>query len=140
MKKLALTITFLLGMTLGAFADWNSYEQGWFLFNLFNSNPDEQDETNAGLFEDNEVNAMMWNNVIEAPTSVINYEGGGLFGRGKSMYTGVGNGFRDGQGIGLFLPGGHGTSNDESAPLGSGVVVLLGMGAAYLVSKRHKEN
>ena len=137
MKKLALTITFLLGMTLGAFADWNSYEQGWFLFNLFNSNPDEQEETNAGLFEDNEVNAMMWNNVIEAPTTVINYEGGGLFGRGKSMYTGVGSTYRD---FGLFLPTNHGGDGDVEAPLGSGVVVLLGMGAAYLVSKRRKEN
>lgn len=138
MKKLALTITFLLGMTIGAFAEWNSYEQGWMLFNLFNSNPDEQENANVGLFEDNEVNAMMWNNVIEAPTNIINYEGGGLFGRGKSMYTGVGNGFRNG--IGLFLPGGHGGDGDVEAPLGSGVVVLLGMGAAYLVAKKRKEN
>jgi len=137
MKKLALTITFLLGMTLGAFADWNSYEQGWFLFNLFNSNPDEQEETNAGLFEDNEVNAMMWNNVIEAPTTMINYEGGGLFGRGKSMYTGVGSTYREN--FGLFLPNAHGNQGDSEAPLGSGVVVLLGMGAAYLVSKKRKE-
>ena len=140
MKKLALTITFLLGMTFGAFADWNSYESGWKLFNLFNSNPDEQENANVGLFEDTEINEMMWNNVIEAPTSMINYEGGGLFGRGKSMYTGVGNGYRDGTGIGLFLPGSHGAQGDSEAPLGSGVVVLLGMGAAYLVSKKRKDD
>ena len=136
MKKLALTITFLLGMTFGAFADWNSYESGWMLFNLFNSNPDEQEETNAGLFEDNEVNAMMWNNVIEAPTSVINYEGGGLFGRGKSLSTSVGSNFRNG---GLLLPNTHGQETDSGAPLGSGVVVLIGLGTAYLACKRRKE-
>ena len=140
MKKLALTITFLLGMTFGAFADWNSYESGWMLFNLFNSNPDEQENANVGLFEDTEINEMMWNNVIEAPTSMINYEGGGLFGRGKSMYTGVGNGYRESNGFGLLLPGGHGDDGDAGAPLGSGVVVLLGMGAAYLVSKKRKDD
>ena len=133
MKKLALTITFLLGMTLGAFADRNSYESGWMLFNLFNSNPDEQENANAGLFEDTEVNEMMWNNVIEAPTNMINYEGGGLFGRGKSMSTSVGSNFRNGS---LFLPTSHGDDGDASAPLGSGVVVLLGMGGVYLAAKK----
>ena len=136
MKTLFLTVTFLLGMTFGAFADWNSYEQGWFLFNLFNSNPDEQDETNVGLFEDNEVNAMMWNNVVEAPTNMINYEGGGLFGRGKSLSTSVGSNFRNG---GLLLPNSHGQETDSGAPLGSGVVVLVGLGAAYLACTRRKE-
>ena len=137
MKKLALTITFLLGMMLGAFAEWNSYESGWFLFNLFNSNPDEQENANVGLFEDNEVNAMMWNNVIEAPTNMINYEGGGLFGRGKSLSTSVGSNFRNG---GLLLPNSHGQETDSGAPLGSGVVVLLGLGGAYLVAKKRKDN
>jgi len=139
MKKLFLTVAFLLGMTLGAFADWNSQESGWMLFNLFNSNENEQENANVGLFENTEINEMMWNNVIEAPTSMINYDGGGLFGRGKSMSTSVGSGFR-GDNFSLLLPNSHGAQGDsEGAPLGSGVVVLLGMGAAYLVGKRKKE-
>ena len=103
------------------------------LFNLFNSNPDEQENANVGLFEDTEINEMMWNNVIEAPTNMINYEGGGLFGRGKSMSTSVGSNFRNGS---LFLPTSHGNDGDASAPLGSGVVVLLGMGGVYLAAKK----
>ena len=39
----------------------------------------------------------------------------------------------------LMLPGSHGQDNDQSSPLGSGVAVLLGLGAAYLVAKRSKE-
>ena len=136
MKKLALTITLLLGMTLGAFAEWNSYQSNWFFFNWFN--PDEDEEEATGLFENDEVNAFMWNNVIETPTFSSNNGGGGLFGRGRSMNTGLGYGFRTGTGTGLFLPNVHG-SNEDQAPLGSGVVVLLGMGAAYLVAKKRKE-
>lgn len=37
-------------------------------------------------------------------------------------------------------PGGHGlTGNQPGAPLGSGVAVLLGLGAAYLVGKKRNE-
>ena len=135
MKKLFLTVTLLLGMTLGAFADGTPYESTFFLFNLFN--PEDEEEESTGLFENDEINELMWDNVVSAPSGNVNYEGGGLFGRGKSMYTGVGGGFKTG-GAGLLLPPQHGSANDET-PLGSGVVVLLGMGAAYLVAKRRKE-
>lgn len=38
------------------------------------------------------------------------------------------------------LPG-HGATGDQDAtPLGSGVAVLLGLGAAYLVGKKHNED
>jgi hypothetical protein len=37
-------------------------------------------------------------------------------------------------------PGGHGlTGNQPGAPLGSGVAVLLGLGAAYLIGKKRNE-
>ena len=137
MKKLFLTVTFLLGMTFGAFAEWNSYEQGWFLFNLFNSNEEGPEAANDGLFENDEINQILWENVVETPSFGVNYEGGGMFGRGKTFSTGMGDGFRN---IGMFsLPTSHGDTGDATAPLGTGVVVLLGMGAAYLVAKRRKE-
>ena len=132
MKKLALTITLLLGMTLGAFAEWNSYPSNWF-FNLFN--PDEEGQA-PGLFENNEVNELMWDNAIETPSFDINY-GGGLLGRGKNLYQGVGSGFK---GTSLFLPTVHGDTGDATTPLGSGIAVLLGLGGAYLVAKRRKED
>lgn len=39
------------------------------------------------------------------------------------------------------LPGlpGHGSSDNQDAPLGSGLVVLVGLGAAYAFAKRRKE-
>ena len=39
----------------------------------------------------------------------------------------------------LGLPGEHGSTNDTPAPLGSGIAVLIGFGAAYAMSKRRKE-
>ena len=62
---------------------------------------------------------------------------GGLFQRGaseksESMYN------RDGNPL---LPD-HGlaTNQDANAPLGTGVAIMLGLGAAYLVGKRRKED
>lgn len=39
----------------------------------------------------------------------------------------------------LSLPTNHGDPNDSPAPLGSGVAVLIGFGAAYAMSKRRKK-
>ena len=42
----------------------------------------------------------------------------------------------------LLLPSQHGTNTDtegNGGPLGSGVAVLLGLGAAYLVGKKRRE-
>lgn len=136
MKKFFLTTAILLGMTLGAFAEWNSNESGWILFNLFNSNEDEQEEANVGLFENDEINQILWENVVETPSFKINFEEGGMFGRGKSMYMGVGSGFRNNS---LFLPDVHGNPDDASAPLGSGMVVLMSLGAAYAIAKKRRE-
>jgi len=33
----------------------------------------------------------------------------------------------------------HGIDDDQNAPLGSGIALLLGMGGAYLVAKRRKD-
>ena len=59
-----------------------------------------------------------------------------MFGRGRSLSNGVGLGFRNS----LFsLPGSHGDTTDSSiVPLGSGIVMLLGMGGAYLVAKKRR--
>lgn len=88
MKKLALTIVIVLGLSMTTFA-----------------NPDE----------------------------------GGLFQRGttpanESLY---GTPEREG----LMTPGlpGHGSHHNEPAPLGSGIAVLLGLGAAYMVGKKRRE-
>ena len=61
---------------------------------------------------------------------------GGLFGMGptKSEETGLmnrGGGFPN-------LPG-HGGNGDVDAPLGTGTMLMLGLGAAYLVSKKRRE-
>lgn len=60
---------------------------------------------------------------------------GGLFGMGptKSEESGLMNrgGFPN-------LPG-HGETTDQPAPLGTGTMLMLGLGAAYLVSKKRRE-
>ena len=35
---------------------------------------------------------------------------------------------------------GHGETGDVDAPLGSGIVLLAGLGAAYMVAKKRKED
>ena len=93
MKKLALTIAIILGLSLSTFANPN---------------------------------------------------GGGLFQRGMvdEEYYGMGyynNGMRT---TGAPMLPNHGLSDNQNAdgPLGSGIAVLLGLGAAYLVGKRRKED
>ena len=91
MKKLALTIAIVLGLSMTTFADPN---------------------------------------------------GGGLFQRGGN--EGIAFNIREGEGGegDINMPGlpGHGSeTNEDATPLGSGVVVLLGLGAAYLVGKKRNE-
>ena len=65
-------------------------------------------------------------------TSFADPNGGGVFQRGNEA-----GGTRDG----LFpeLPA-HGQTGNQAAPLGTGVMVLTALGAAYLVGKRRKED
>ena len=65
--------------------------------------------------------------------------GGGLFQHGPvsdEEYYGSGNN-RNGF---LELPGSHGGTQDvDGAPLGSGALLLIGFGGAYMAAKRKKE-
>ena len=65
-------------------------------------------------------------------------DNGGLFQRGEAVESnGIYQGNRDPF---LFpeLPG-HGETGNQPAPLGSGIVMLSALGAAYLVGKRKKD-
>lgn len=63
-------------------------------------------------------------------------EGGGLFGLGATPEETRGNhGLRENDELSLGLPG-HGKPTDQDAPLGSGVCLLLGLGAAYAFTKK----
>ena len=62
---------------------------------------------------------------------------GGLFGKGpEPNYDSYS--YRDGgdQGGLINLPNSHGTGNDQTAPLGSGALLLIGFGAAYALKKK----
>ena len=72
-------------------------------------------------------------------TTFANTNDGGLFQRGASESTYGVYGDRDG---GVFTPGlptDHNMNGDQEAPLGSGIAVLLGLGAAYMVGKKRRE-
>ena len=62
---------------------------------------------------------------------------GGLFKRGATAEKADNR-----VGSGVFAPGlpNHGEDTNQSAPLGTGIAVLAGLGAAYLIGKRRKED
>ena len=136
MKRLFFTVTFVFGIILGSFADSKPYNNDWFIFNLFHSNEIEEEESNNGLFENIEINEMFWGYTPDDSPSIVKFNEGGLFGRGESMNTGLGNGFRNN--AFLSLPFAHGNTNDSDAPLGGGVLLLIGFGAAYALKKKSK--
>ena len=133
MKKLIVTIAIVLGMGVTSFAQGEYYgsvnptEDNGF-FNLgkgfFNNGDDmpllpeiseygEEDFAFSNYSQDNGEN--------------------GLFGMGALYDRGNRNGSP------LVLPGTHDSDQDQDGPLGSGIAVLMGLGAAYLVGKRRKE-
>ena len=68
------------------------------------------------------------------------YAQGGLFGYGAVSdedYYGASD--RTGGTTPLLsLPTTHGETNDQTAPLGSGALLLIGFGAAYALKKKNK--
>ena len=62
-------------------------------------------------------------------------DGGGLFQRGANVET---TETTTGSREGIFAPRlpDHGQNTNQSAPLGSGAAILLGLGAAYLIGKK----
>ena len=74
-------------------------------------------------------------------TTFANTNDGGLFQRGASEPTYGLYGDRE---VGMIptpsLPSDFGLNgNQDAAPLGSGIAVLLGLGAAYMVGKKRRE-
>ena len=70
-------------------------------------------------------------------TTFANSNDGGLFQRGASESAST-EYFGNREGGNPLIPG-HNESGNQNAPLGSGVAVLLGLGAAYMVAKKHRE-
>ncbi|MBO7615904.1 MAG: hypothetical protein J6T22_12370 [Bacteroidales bacterium] len=68
-------------------------------------------------------------------------EGGGLFGQGQAVAednnTSLSLYNRDPSMPGL--PGDHGLVGNQPAPVGSGIAVLIGLGAAYAFAKKREE-
>ena len=71
-------------------------------------------------------------------TTFADPNGGGLFQRGTSEEQTVG-GFRTNANEPALPMHGATTNQDANGPVGSGIAVLLGLGAAYLVGKKRRE-
>ena len=78
--------------------------------------------------------------------SLTTFADGGLFNRGNNAKYGQSSGYiyfnakdavREDVATPLLPP--HGSEDNEPAPLGSGIAVLLGLGAAYAVAKKRNE-
>ena len=78
---------------------------------------------------------------LATTTFADNYYGGGLFQRGIADEEYYGMGYYSNRDGGLLpaLPN-HGEADNQDAPLGSGIALLAGLGAAYLVAKKRKED
>ena len=134
MKKLIVTIAIVLGLGMTTYAQEaftgadGVAESGLFsLGTSFFSN--SEDFTLFSEYYDYDEEDMAYINQQQDL-----WENGGLFGLGELFTRETGTGA-----FGLSLPNQHGGTNDESAPLGSGIAVLMGLGAAYLVGKKRKE-
>ena len=70
-------------------------------------------------------------------TTFAGQNDGGLFKRGETAET-----TDNREGGALATPGlpGHGSGNNENAPLGTGIAVLAGLGAAYLIGKKRNQD
>jgi len=91
MKKLILTLTILLGLSMTSFADGGLFNRG--------------------------------NNAKNGASGYIYFNGKDVVSEDP---------------VTPLLPG-HGKDTNQPAPLSSGIVVLVGLGAAYLVGKRRKQ-
>ena len=64
----------------------------------------------------------------------MQFEEKGLFGKGNGVFRGTGDE------LAIKLPElDYGTTDDQDGPLGSGIAVLMGLGAAYMVAKKRRE-
>ena len=70
-----------------------------------------------------------------ATTSFADPNGGGLFQRGDTPNKGMS--MRDNSNMPM-LPS-HNQTTNQNAPLGTGIAVLVGLGAAYLIGKKRSE-
>jgi len=72
-----------------------------------------------------------------ATTTFADPNGGGLFKRGETPERSMSR-FTEGE---TPLTPGHGLTGNQNgeAPVGTGIVVLLGLGAAYLIGKKRSE-
>ena len=78
--------------------------------------------------------------------TMTTFADGGLFNRGNNARYGQNSGYiyfnvQDAvrQDVAMPLLPQHGQETNQSAPLGSGIAVLMGLGAAYLVGKKRRE-
>ena len=71
-------------------------------------------------------------------TTFADPNGGGLFKRGETPENSMATRYGDDE---TPLTPGHGQTGNQNgeAPLGTGIVVLLGLGVAYLIGKKRSE-
>lgn len=72
--------------------------------------------------------------------AAVSAQESGLFGLGPTRggYEDYSSDYQTRDGF-LNLPGSHGADTDVTAPLGMGTAVLIGLGAAYAMTKKNRK-
>jgi len=134
MKNTIITIAIILGLGMATFAQ-DSYSGASGRNGLLGWGASFFDNE-GGLFSNANNYTEYYEEVEEYNSNQWGNQGQfGLFGMGEGVYN---RGLRGGA---LSLPTLHGGDGDQNAdaPLGSGIALLAGLGAAYLVAKRRRE-
>ena len=78
--------------------------------------------------------------------TMTSFADGGLFNRGNNARYGQSNGYiyfnaknTASEEVATPMLPPHGEEDNQPAPLGSGIAVLMGLGAAYMVAKKRRE-
>ena len=132
MKKLALTIAIVMsmGLSLTAQIDENMYETKGGLFGMGQTMFENPNDEMFLPFEYAEEETF----VPETYFGMDDNGNAGLFGLGTTI-----GGNRNGTNGLIDLPIVHGSNDDQNGPLGSGILLLAGMGAAYLLKNKKKD-
>lgn len=135
------------------YQSYNYYPSRFRLVFSTNGNENDNENENFAFISDGQIiisgaqNAtvqvvdMLGRVVVSRITVGANAQwGGGLFQRGTTTDQDYYGAYREGEGGPLINLPSHGQTDDQSAPIGGGALLLVGFGTAYLATKKRRKD